>query len=111
MGRDGAEGKTTLRRGRAGGWEVAAVGDVEGSWINYCLLNNLRALVWAVNLADLELHTFLHMAPATERPTSVVFTRMQKALRKGRVLVDWRQNDSHKTTVSDQPSPSFLRLR
>ncbi len=25
---------------------------------------------------------------------------MQKALRKGRVLVDWSQNDEHKTTVN-----------
>lgn len=40
--------------------------------IDYCVINNLPALVWAINLADLELHTFLHRA-RTSRPTSVVF--------------------------------------
>src|SRR5256714_4106898 len=28
--------------------------------IDYCVMNGLPALVWAANLADLELHTFLH---------------------------------------------------
>src|SRR5262249_15241481 len=27
--------------------------------IHYCVIDNLPSLVWAVNLADLELHTFL----------------------------------------------------
>jgi bifunctional non-homologous end joining protein LigD len=45
----------------------------EGGEINYCLVNNLPALVWAANLADLELHTFLHRAPTIARPTSLVF--------------------------------------
>ena len=45
----------------------------EGAPIDYCLMNNLPALVWAANLADLELHTFLHKAPAIERPTAVAF--------------------------------------
>jgi bifunctional non-homologous end joining protein LigD len=34
-----------------------------------------------------------------ERPKSVV-SRMAKKLRKGKVLVDWSQNDQHKTTVA-----------
>jgi bifunctional non-homologous end joining protein LigD len=144
--------------------------------IDYCLMNDLPALVWAANLADLELHTFLHRAPAITRPTSLAFdldpgapadmllccrvalwlraffdelglqsfaktsgskglqiyvplntaatyektkafahslaekmerehpehvvSRMQKALRKGKVLIDWSQNDEHKTTVN-----------
>jgi bifunctional non-homologous end joining protein LigD len=144
--------------------------------INYCVLNDLPALVWVANLADLELHTFLHRAPAMTRPTALVFdldpgpsadiitccevatwlkaifdglnlecwaktsgskglqvyvplntsetykkskafahaiaefletrrpetvvSKMQKKLRLGKVLVDWGQNDSHKTTVS-----------
>jgi bifunctional non-homologous end joining protein LigD len=143
--------------------------------INYCMINDLAALVWAANLADLELHTFLHRAPAISRPTAVAFdldpgppadivlccqvgiwlksilddlelkcfaktsgskglqlylplnmattyektksfahalaerlerehpdevmSRMQKALRKGKVLIDWSQNEEHKTTV------------
>jgi bifunctional non-homologous end joining protein LigD len=144
--------------------------------IDYCLMNDLPALVWAANLADLELHTFLHRAPAITRPTSLAFdldpgapanmahcchvalwlravfdelgvqffaktsgskglqiyvplntvttyeqtkafahslaekmeqehpehivSRMQKGLRKGKVLIDWSQNDEHKTTVN-----------
>ena len=148
----------------------------EEGHIDYCVLNGLPALVWAANLADLELHTFLHRAPAITRPTMLAFdldpgapadivqccevglwvkalfdelglesfpktsgskglqvfvplntattydktkafahaaalrierehpdrvvSRMQKALRKGKVLIDWSQNDDHKTTVS-----------
>jgi bifunctional non-homologous end joining protein LigD len=34
-----------------------------------------------------------------EHPEEVV-SRMQKALRKGKVLIDWSQNDEHKTTVN-----------
>src|SRR5436190_13008896 len=41
--------------------------------IDYCLMNDLPALVWAANLADLELHTFLHRAPAIDRPTALAF--------------------------------------
>jgi bifunctional non-homologous end joining protein LigD len=144
--------------------------------IDYCMMNDLPALVWAANLADLELHTFLHRAPAIKRPTALAFdldpgapadivlccrvgvwlqaalerlglesfaktsgskglqlfvplntattyektkafaralaerlerehpeqvvSRMPKALRKGKVLIDWSQNDEHKTTVN-----------
>jgi bifunctional non-homologous end joining protein LigD len=144
--------------------------------IDYCMINDLPALVWAANLADLELHTFLHRAPAITRPIALAFdldpgppadmalccevslwlreiltdldlqafpktsgskglqifvplnmattyektkqfahglaeklerehpekvvSRMQKALRKGKVLIDWSQNDEHKTTVN-----------
>ena len=144
--------------------------------IDYCMMNDLPALIWAANLADLELHTFLHRAPAIARPTALAFdldpgapadivlccrvgiwlreifdglglqafpktsgskglqifvplnlattyektkaftralaekverehprevvSRMQKDLRKGKVLIDWSQNDDHKTTVN-----------
>jgi bifunctional non-homologous end joining protein LigD len=147
----------------------------EGGEVHYCVMNNLAALVWAANLADLELHTFLHRAPHLDRPTVVAFdldpgapadildccrvglelkkvlekhglksfpktsgskglqifvplntpvtyektkafahalaehlettlpdlvvSKMQKSLRRGKVLVDWSQNDRHKTTV------------
>ena len=143
--------------------------------INYCLANDLPSLVWAANLADLELHTFLAKKQDVERPTQIVFdfdpgapadvtdcaevalwtkawleelglqswikssgskglqlyvplntpvtygltkpfakamavaleeaypdrvvSDMKKALRPGKVLVDWSQNDSSKTTV------------
>jgi bifunctional non-homologous end joining protein LigD len=148
----------------------------EGGEISYCLLDNLPALVWAVNLADLELHCFLHKASNPNRPTVLAFdldpgapatllsccqvaltikslfdklqmkcfpktsgskglqvyvplntpvtydktkafahavaelltsaapdtvvSKMQKSLRRGKVLVDWSQNDGHKTTVN-----------
>jgi bifunctional non-homologous end joining protein LigD len=45
----------------------------DGSIIHYCMMNGLPALVWAANLADLELHTFLHKAPAITRPTALAF--------------------------------------
>jgi len=143
--------------------------------IDYCMLNDLPALIWAANLASLELHTFLHRAPAISRPLviafdldpgppadivdccrvalwlkreldraglqshaktsgskglqlfaplntavdyedtksfaralaemmerdhpAVVVSRMEKKLRTGKVLIDWSQNDAHKTTV------------
>lgn len=147
----------------------------DGSELDYCLMNDLPALVWAANLADLELHTFLHCAPDIEKPTAVAFdldpgppadillcckvglrlrellaklglesfpktsgskglqvyvplntkvtyedtkqfahamaemlerespelvvSKMLKNLRANKVLVDWSQNDIHKTTV------------
>jgi bifunctional non-homologous end joining protein LigD len=149
----------------------------DGGEINYCVMNDLPALVWAANLADLELHTFLHKAPSIQRPLALAFdldpgapadivqccqvglwlkayfderglrsfpktsgskglqvyvplnqprmtyertkefahhlalelegqhpdlvvSKMRKELRKGKVLVDWSQNDDHKTTVN-----------
>jgi bifunctional non-homologous end joining protein LigD len=147
----------------------------DGSEIIYCVFDSLPVLVWAANLADLELHTFLHRAPAIDSPTMVAFdldpgtsadillcckvglwlkalfsklklecfaktsgskglqvyvplntrgtyeqtkafahavaetlerqfpkivvSKMQKNLRIGKVLVDWSQNDPHKTTI------------
>jgi len=144
--------------------------------IRFCVVNNLPTLVWAANLGDLELHTFLSRAPRIGRPTQIVFdldpgppadavacarvalwlremfdnlglesfvkasgskglqlylplntpttyeqtspfakavaqalekahpelvvSDMKKALRKGKVLVDWSQNSETKTTVS-----------
>jgi len=41
--------------------------------IHFCLANNLPSLVWAANLGDLELHTFLAKANDVERPTMMVF--------------------------------------
>ena len=155
--------------------ETHEVPRTEGGKIDFCVMNSLPALVWAVNLADLELHVFLHRAPKIMQPTAVVFdldpgapadiidccrtalqlksllekaklesfpktsgskglqvyvplnsavtydqtkafaralageleraspdtivSKMQKSLRKGKVFVDWSQNDDHKTTV------------
>ena len=143
--------------------------------MHYCLANDLPSLVWAANLADLELHTSLSRKDKIERPTMTVFdldpgppadivqccqvgiwlrdllakmklksfaktsgskglqvyvplntpvtyddtkglsrslaqhlarehpdlvtSNMSKAVRKGKVFVDWSQNDEHKTTI------------
>ena len=143
--------------------------------MDYCLAQDLPTLVWAANLADLELHTSLSRKDAVERPTMMVFdldpgapadivqccqvgiwlrdilqemklqswaktsgskglqlyvplntavtydetkalshalaeylerehsnlvvSKMSKALRKGKIFVDWSQNDEHKTTI------------
>jgi len=143
--------------------------------MNYCLAQDLPTLVWAANLADLELHTSLSRKNNIKRPTMMVFdldpgvpadivqccqvglwlrdllgrmklksfaktsgskglqvyvplntavtfdqtkhlsralaqhledehsdsvtSNMSKAVRKGKVFVDWSQNDEHKTTI------------
>src|SRR3954463_7257262 len=157
--------------------------------MNYCLAQDLPTLVWAANLADLELHTSLAKKKDVARPTMMVFdldpgapanivqccqvgiwlrdllaeaklksfaktsgskglqvyvplntpvtfdqtkalsralaehlerehpklviSRMARALREGKIFVDWSQNDEHKTTVNvyslrakDQPTVS-----
>ena len=144
--------------------------------MHYCLAQDLPTLVWAANLADLELHTSLARKKDVARPTMMVFDldpgppadivqccqvglwlrdllggmtlqswpktsgskglqvyvplntavtfnqtkalsralaehlerehrdlvvhKMLKSLRAGKVLVDWSQNDEHKTTVN-----------
>ncbi|HEV2790631.1 MAG TPA: DNA ligase D, partial [Solirubrobacterales bacterium] len=143
--------------------------------VDYCVVEDLPTLVWAANLADIELHTSLSRAAEIERPTAMVFdldpgapadvvdcaqvavwlhgmfeqlglscypktsgskgmqlyvplngdvtyeqtkpfakavaetlerkfpdrvvSQMSKAKRPGKVLIDWSQNDRHKTTV------------
>jgi bifunctional non-homologous end joining protein LigD len=145
-------------------------------WMDYCLAQDLPTLVWAANLADIELHTSLSKSTDMQRPTSIIFdldpgapadivqccqvgiwvreifaklglesfaktsgskglqlyiplntavtydetkpfahelarllenlhpelvvSDMKKALRVGKILVDWSQNDDHKTTVN-----------
>lgn len=44
-----------------------------GRTVNYCLANDLPALVWVANLASLELHTSLARASDPASPTMVVF--------------------------------------
>lgn len=41
--------------------------------ICYVLINDLPSLVWSVNLANLEMHPFLHRVPDLETPTAIVF--------------------------------------
>jgi bifunctional non-homologous end joining protein LigD len=149
--------------------------DRHAALVDYCVIDDLATLVWAVNLADLEMHVSLSSRADLERPTAMVFdldpgapagllecarvamrlrrlfdalelaaypktsggkglqvyvplntavtyedtkplakaiaekleaetpgevvSRMTKALRRGKVFIDWSQNDAYKTTV------------
>jgi len=42
-------------------------------YVDYCLAQDLPTLVWAANLADIELHTSLSKSRHKERPTMLVF--------------------------------------
>ena len=42
-------------------------------WMDYCLIEDLPTLVWAANLADLELHTSLSLGKKILQPTFIVF--------------------------------------
>jgi bifunctional non-homologous end joining protein LigD len=44
-----------------------------GGKINYCLINDFPSLIWAANLGNLELHTFLATKQSLQRPTQIVF--------------------------------------
>ena len=41
--------------------------------IRYCLIQDLPTLVWAANLADLEMHVPLHRVGHLDQPDSIVF--------------------------------------
>ena len=47
--------------------------ETPGPDIRYILINDLPTLVWLANLANLEIHPFLHRAPRLDRPASIVF--------------------------------------
>src|SRR5215210_2172273 len=47
--------------------------ETPGKDIRYILINDVATLVWLANLANLEIHPFLHRAPRIDRPTSMVF--------------------------------------
>src|SRR5690349_11944022 len=51
--------------------KVASERKKEGT--RYCVVDTLPGLVWAANLADLELHVSLAKATALQRPTAMVF--------------------------------------
>jgi bifunctional non-homologous end joining protein LigD len=42
-------------------------------YMYYCVAGDLPSLVWLANLADLELHTSLSIAPEMQRPTVIAF--------------------------------------
>ena len=52
---------------------VAVPSSQNGGEIDYCAINNLASLVWAANLADLELHTSLASRRNLACPTMIVF--------------------------------------
>ena len=45
----------------------------KGATIDYCVVNELVALLWAVNIGSIELHTALHRRDAMHTPTAVAF--------------------------------------
>jgi bifunctional non-homologous end joining protein LigD len=45
----------------------------KGESIDYCVVNELAALLWAVNLGSIELHTSLHLRHDLHRPTVIAF--------------------------------------
>lgn len=178
---DGVEGKHFYEKrcpGHRPDWVATApiwTGSRAGT-VDYCLADDRPSLMWAANMASIELHTTLARADEITCPTSVVFdldpgepagllecaqvalwlrqmfaalglemvvkgsgskglqayvplntpagyeqtkpfsqavaelvekqhpelvvSRMARNLRAGRVLIDWSQNDQHKTTVS-----------
>ena len=42
-------------------------------WMDYCTVQDVATLVWAANLADIELHTSLSLGKDILRPTVIVF--------------------------------------
>src|SRR5438270_3646948 len=44
-----------------------------GTPIRYILINDLATLAWSANLANLEIHPFLHRVPDIQRPTVLAF--------------------------------------
>jgi bifunctional non-homologous end joining protein LigD len=45
----------------------------KGGTIQYILINDRATLAWLANLANLEIHPFLHRAPKIDRPTAILF--------------------------------------
>lgn len=74
---DGVEGSFFYEKqcpSHAPDWiRTTKVGKSDGEVIDYCLLDDLPSLLWAANLANLEIHPFLHRASAPARPAALVF--------------------------------------
>lgn len=185
---DGVEGQFFYEKQRpshAPDWiKTTPVARSDGSMIDYCMLNDLPSLVWAANIANLELHPFQHQKSNITKPTTLIFdldpgppadiidccrvalwirdifkalklecfiktsgskgmqmtvplntpratyeltkllahtiadvlaarfpkqvvSDMKRSIRKGKVFIDWSQNDDGKTTVS----PYSLRAK
>jgi bifunctional non-homologous end joining protein LigD len=75
---DGVEGEHFYEKqcpSHAPDWvrRARVAGHRDGRVIDYCVVDDLATLVWAANLADLELHPSLSLAEAIERPTVLAF--------------------------------------
>lgn len=74
---DGVEGEFFYEKQRpahAPEWiKTTPVDRSDGTVIDYCMLNDLPSLVWAANIANLELHPFQHHKSNIEKPTTLVF--------------------------------------
>ncbi len=73
---EGVEGRgfaQTECRGRPGWMPTVALAVRGGKVRNYCLVNDLPALLWIANLAAIELHPFLATATTPQEPTHVIF--------------------------------------
>ena len=47
--------------------------EAKGATIDFCVVNELASLLWAVNIGSIELHTSLHTRDAMDRPTALAF--------------------------------------
>ena len=47
--------------------------EAKGANIDFCVVNELASLLWAVNIGSIELHTSLHTRDALDRPTALAF--------------------------------------
>jgi bifunctional non-homologous end joining protein LigD len=52
---------------------VAVFSEHNDDDINFCVVNDMATLIWAVNLADLEFHTLLAKGAKVDSPTMIVF--------------------------------------
>jgi len=54
-------------------WVKTRQVELQRKKVNFCVCDNLPTLVWAANLADLELHPSLSLAKSIKRPTAMAF--------------------------------------
>jgi bifunctional non-homologous end joining protein LigD len=75
---DGVEGKFFYQKNAPShrpDWlkTVSIPSDRGAKKVDYCVLDDLPSLIWAANLAAIELHSSLSQARRMDRPTAVVF--------------------------------------
>jgi bifunctional non-homologous end joining protein LigD len=73
---EGVEGEHFYQKeapGHRPDWVKTAPVKVKERTINFVLLNDLPSLVWAANIADIELHPLLSRWQDTTQPTSIAF--------------------------------------